>query len=401
MKILVICQYYKPEPFRVSDICEELVKRGHEVHVVTGVPNYPMGEIYDGYRNKNSLEIINGVTVHRCKTMPRKRGALHRLLNYYSYALSSSRFVKSKECRPDDNSQFDVVLLNQLSPVMMGYAALAYKKKYNVPIVTYCLDLWPASLEAGGMKANSLLYRYFSKVSKKIYEGSDLIAITSKSFKNYLVEELDIHTEIKYLPQYAETMFSDVDLSKKPNGRFDFGFAGVVGASQSVETIVKTAQLLKDRQDIHFHIAGDGISLNICKKMAAGLNNITFYGKLPLKEMPEFYKKMDAMLVTLIDNDLLSKTMPGKVQSYMAAGKPIIGAIKGETPLVINQAECGICCEPEKPEELKAVIEKYIATNSKEQFGKNAARYYIENFSKEIFINKLEVILKQYECLSS
>ena len=144
MKILVICQYYYPEPFRISDICEELVKLGHTVDVVTGIPNYPMGEIYEGYRKGEKRdEIINGVNVHRCFTIGRKHGAFYRFLNYYSYAFSSSQYVKRL------NDDYDVLFVNQLSPVMMAKAGIVYKKKHHKKLVLYCLDLWPASLTAG------------------------------------------------------------------------------------------------------------------------------------------------------------------------------------------------------------------------------------------------------------
>lgn len=141
-KILVICQYYKPEPFRISDICEEMVRRGHEVQVVTGYPNYPEGKIYDGYgKGKHIDEIINGVKVHRCFEIPRGTGSVKRMLNYYSYAVTSTAYALSSKCRTSDGKPFDVVFCNQLSPVMMAHAAIGYKKRYKVPAIMYCLDL--------------------------------------------------------------------------------------------------------------------------------------------------------------------------------------------------------------------------------------------------------------------
>ena len=160
-KILVICQYYKPEPFRISDICEEMVCRGHEVQVVTGYPNYPEGVLYEGYgKGKHIDEVINGVKVHRCFTIPRQTGTVKRMENYYSYAVSSVKYVLSDKCTASDGKQFDVVFCNQLSPVMMADAAIAYKKKHKVPAVMYCLDLWPESLIAGGVTRKSPIYKY-------------------------------------------------------------------------------------------------------------------------------------------------------------------------------------------------------------------------------------------------
>lgn len=171
-KILVVCQYYKPEPFRISDICEEMVRRGHEVHVVTGYPNYPEGILYEGYgKGKHIDETINGVKIHRCYTVPRQTGTIKRMLNYYSFAISSTTYVLSKKCKASDGKAFDVVFCNQLSPVMMAYAAIAYKKKHKIPAVMYCLDLWPESLIAGGITRGSVIYKYFHGASKRIYRA--------------------------------------------------------------------------------------------------------------------------------------------------------------------------------------------------------------------------------------
>ena len=195
-KILVICQYYKPEPFRISDLCEEMIRRGHEVQVVTGYPNYPEGILYDGYgKGKRIDEVINGVKVHRCYTVPRQTGSVKRFLNYYSYAVSSVAYVKSRNCVASDGKPFDVVFCNQLSPVMMANAAIAYKKKYKVPAIMYCLDLWPESLIAGGITRGSKIYQFFHHVSKKIYKQMDTILITSRMFSEYLSKEFGIKRE--------------------------------------------------------------------------------------------------------------------------------------------------------------------------------------------------------------
>ncbi|HJC79656.1 MAG TPA: glycosyltransferase, partial [Candidatus Mediterraneibacter excrementipullorum] len=215
MKILVVCQYYYPEPFRITDICEEMVRRGHEVQVVTGYPNYPEGVLYDGYgKGKKIDEIINGVKVHRCYTIPRKTGALYRFLNYYSYCFSSSRYIKN--CMSSNGMPFDIVFVNQLSPVMMGKAAVKYKKKFRVPTIMYCLDIWPESLIAGGIKRTSLLYKFFHRVSRKIYRQMDKILITSQLFSEYLEQEFEIESQtIEYLPQYAEGIFDILPEKKK------------------------------------------------------------------------------------------------------------------------------------------------------------------------------------------
>lgn len=391
-KILVICQYYKPEPFRISDICEEMVRRGHEVHVVTGYPNYPEGVLYDGYgKGKHIDEVIKGVRIHRCYTIPRKTGTINRMLNYYSYAITSVAYVLSKKCIASDGKSFDTVFCNQLSPVIMAHAAIAYKRKYKVPAIMYCLDLWPESLIAGGIERKSFVYKYFHFVSKNIYKRMDKILITSRMFADYLKKEFGIdekHTQ--YLPQYAEGIFEQTP-EKKENGMFDFMFAGNIGAVQSVETIIKAAEILKN-ESVKFHIVGGGTDLERLQKMATGLNldNVNFYGRRPLEEMPLFYEKADAMLITLSADPVLSLTLPGKVQSYMAVGKPIIGAIDGETRAIIEDAECGFCGKAEDADELARNIRRFVDDSMRKKMGWNARKYYEEHFEKSKFIDRLE-----------
>jgi glycosyltransferase involved in cell wall biosynthesis len=386
MNILVICQYYYPEPFRHPDICEELVKRGRDVTVVTGLPNYPMGEIYEGYgKDEKRDEVINGVKVHRCFTIGRKHGAIYRFLNYYSYAFSSTSYVKKLR------SHYDVVFVNQLSPVMMANAAIRYKKKHGTPVVLYCLDLWPESLVAGGISRNSAIYKFFHRISEKIYKQADKILITSRSFSDYFKKEFGI-TKTEHLPQYAEAIFTPEQCRKEENGYIDLMFAGNVGTAQSVDTIIKAAKLTRDIKNLRWHIVGDGCELDSLKNMAKGMDNVIFHGRKPLEEMPKYYAMADAMLVTMQKDPVLSLTLPGKVQTYMAAGKPIIGAIDGETLLVIADAECGICGNAENPEELAENVRKFIDMDKKEM-GINAKSYYDEHFEKTMFIDRLEKAL--------
>lgn len=398
MKILVVCQYYYPEPFRISDICEELVKRGHEVTVVTGIPNYPEGVIYDGYRNgKKRKEFINGVDVHRCFTIGRRTGTVYRFLNYYSFAISSWLHVNRIKSEKHDEKSFDVVLVNQLSPVMMAYAGIRAKKKWKIPLVMYCLDLWPESLVAGGIKENSFVYRIFKSISRNIYNYADVIAVTSKQFKKYFAEVLRIETlNVVHLPQYAEDIFSDIKAEEIKKENYDFVFAGNVGDMQSVETIIQAARFLEKEnldKEIRIHIVGDGSKLHECKKMASGLSNVVFHGRKPVETMPEFYSMADAMLLTLKDNETISYTLPGKVQSYLAAGKPIIGAINGEARVVIEDAECGFCCKAEDGEGLADLIKQFVEFSRKEQMGLKARKYYETHYQKCVFMERLEQLL--------
>ena len=396
MRILVVCQHYKPEPMRITDICEELVKRGNDVTVLTGVPNYPMGIIYEGYRHgQRRKEVINGVKVIRSFTIGRRTGAFWRILNYFSYAISAS--IKAGKL----GDQFDVVFVNQTSPVMMAWPGIRYKKKYKKKLVVYCMDLWPESLEAGGIKKGSPVYKLFHWISEKTYKQADRLLVTSRTFNKYFEEEFGMNPEeIVYLPQYAEDLFSNLEINtdkeKTPDDEYNFVFAGNVGKAQSVETIIEAANLLKDKKNIKFHIVGNGSALEHCKEMAKeyGLTSVTFHGRKPVEEMPKYYAMADAMLITMFDNEMISKTLPGKVQTYMAAGKPIIGAINGEARRVIKEAKCGICGPAEDGSKLAENLLEFINSVKKKNMAFNARAFYEKNFTKELFMKKLMVQFK-------
>jgi len=387
MKILVVSQHYWPEPYPSADVCEQLAKRGHTVHVVTDVPNYPMGYIYPEYRaGKRRQEEHNGVQIFRTFTIGRRNNILFRFLNYYSFAISSTLFVNKLK------GDYDAVFTYQSSPVMMVNAALSYAKKWKKKCIIYCLDLWPASLAAGGINENSLIYRFFHKVSRKLYRKADRILITSQMFRDYFKEQFDIADEkIGYLPQYADASF-DVDVPKKTqDGTLDLLFAGNVGAAQSLNTVLDAAKLLQDKASIRWHIVGDGSELENLKNRASelSLDNIIFHGRKPREDMPKYYAMADAMLVTLTADPVIGLTLPAKVQSYMAAGKPVIAAANGEIPLVIADSGCGFCGAAEDAEGLAEAVMRFIACEDKALLGKNAKEYYLSHFTVDMYMNTL------------
>ena len=387
MRILFICQYYSPEPFRHPDICEELARRGHEVFVVTGTPNYPMGKTYPGYeKGERRDEIINGVKVHRCKTVERKNNVLFRILNYYSFVFTSKAYVK----RLKEN--FDVVFVNQLSPVIMAKAGIKYKQKHNVPLVLYCLDMWPESAVVGGIKPVGFVYKVLHRTSEKIYKAADRVLISSKPFSEYFEREFNI-TNTVHLPQYAEDIFTPASCKKEPDGKIDLMFAGNIGVAQDVDTVIDAARKLTDIKNLKIHIVGDGSELERLKEKAADLPQIIFHGRQPLERMPEYYSMADAMLVTLKSGELAA-TLPGKVQTCLAAGKPIIAAADGETPKVIHEANCGFCGPAGNSDELAENIRKFVSCDVGELVN-NSCKYYEKTFGKKMFVDKLEEFLSK------
>lgn len=401
MRILAVCQYYWPEPFNVSEICEELVARGHEVTVVTGRPNYPEGNLYEGYEGDKHLdEYRNGVHVLRTKIYPRKTGALNRIRNYYSFP------AKGKKAIAKLDSKFDVAIVFQLSPVMMAEPALAYAKKHGLPVLNYVIDLWPESLLAGGIGTNSPIYKVFAFESKRIYSQADALAITSPAFEGYLSGLLGKKIRGVYLPQFAEDAFSDatasewaLDSDQFPIDKLNLMFAGNIGSAQSVQTLIEAANVLRDEPFV-FHIVGSGTELEACKKLASEyeLSNVSFHGRHPIEEMPAYYSRADAMVATFANSPILGYTLPRKIQSYMAAGKPVIGTVTGEARRVLDDAKCGFCCEAEDVLGLVECCRKMASLSSEERavLGERAEKYCNDHYSRESFfttlINALEAL---------
>jgi len=363
------------------------------VTVLTGLPNYPSGIVQSNYKwGRKRRENINGVEVIRAPLVGRGQSTFQLSLNYLSFALAAS--VKALFLQ----REFDVILVYQLSPITMAIPALRLKKLTGRPMLLYCLDLWPESISAVGIGHESPIYDILLTVSKSIYRGADRIAVSSRMFEKYFQNIIGFDGSITYLPAYAESLFDEIEPNRDSDGVTNLVFAGNIGEMQSVETIIMAAGKLRERNDIRWHIIGGGSALERCKMLATEmeLENITFYGQRHISEMPLYYSMADAFLVTLKANRIISYTLPGKVQSYMAAGKPIIGAIDGETRLVIDEADCGLCCAAEDYSSLARIVKDFAEQKDKHlHYGANARAYYDEHFRKEDFMEKLVKLLEE------
>lgn len=396
MRILATCQYGWPEPYPSLYPMEELAKRGHYVHAITGTPNYPMGDIYKEYDCHRVMhEEHNGIHITHVPVIPRKHDSIHRLLNYHSYPISANREVMKLE------DSFDVVFANQSSPVMMVEPAIKYARKHSKRVVMYCMDLWPASLCVGGIKKNSAIYKYYWKKSKKIYESVDVILVTSRMFKDYFVSEFGIDpARIDYLPQYALAEFDEIPVTNDKETT-DFVFAGNVGKAQNLGVILRAARIINDTgvtdhgKRIVFHIVGDGQALEELKAYvnANSINNVIFHGRKPAEEMPKYYAMADAMIVTMLPDPVVSLTLPAKVQSYMAAGKPILASADGEIVSIVNESKSGFCGRADDEEDFVEKICLFLESDYRAELGLNAKTYYQSHFSVEIVLDRLEKTL--------
>ena len=396
MKILIISQYYFPEQFQINEIAPELVKRGHDVTVLCGIPNYPKGVVFDGYENEEKVKDREreyfektGVRVIHVEQVPRGKNPISLIRNYISFARNSRKSVRILE------KDFDAVLGYQLSPITSMYAALEYKKQTGAPVMYYTLDLWPVSAEAMLKSKKNPAYLWVKRISRKLYLGADRVVVTSRPFIDYLQKEIGYPVErMSYLPQHANMGMIDDDLSAEDNGVADFMFAGNLGKGQRLDVIIKAARILGNRKDYMIHLVGDGRMRGELENMVReyGLeDNVTFYGNQKREDMPRFYKMADALLITLRGNNEVGDTMPGKLQMYMTTGKPIFGAINGAAYEVIKEARCGSCVKAGDYEGLAKLMKLYIEHPSDfEQCGQNARDYFMKHFTLDIYMDGLE-----------
>ncbi len=390
MKILVVCQYYSPEQFLINEIAPELVKRGHEVTVITGLPNYPKGDVYEGYENgQRRDEIIDGVRVLRTNITPRKHDPIHLIFNYLSFASKGKAAAKRLE------GDFDVVICYQLSPVTMLEPAVEYAKRHKVPVLCYCLDLWPESAQGILKTDKGLIYGYIKSISKKLYSKCDRIVVTSRPFIDYFEEVIGIEAKkLSYIPQHAPSDCLKLDLSAEDNGIVDFMYAGNMGKGQTLDVIVRAVEELKDLDGFIVHMVGDGSERENLEALVreCGLEDkFIFYGNQKREDMPQFYKKADALLITLRGNNRVGDTMPGKLQTYMTMKKPIFGAINGAASEVISESCCGVAVSAGDSIGLSRIMADYIDNPEKyRDCGACAAEYFINHFTFEKYMSRIE-----------
>lgn len=396
MKILIVSQYYYPEQFQINEIAPELVRRGHNVTVLTGLPNYPKGEIFPGYENgQKRKEVIDGVEVIRVEEHPRKTGGRNLIKNYLSFYINGTTAAQKLK------NDYDVVFCYQLSPVTMLKPAVVYAKKNKKPLLTYCLDIWPES--AKDHLNIPVVYSVITAISKSLYKACDHISVTSRPFIDYFEKVIGFdRNKMSYLPQHADMSMLDIDFTAPDNGVTDFMYAGNMGKGQTLDVIIRAAAELKERNDFALHMVGDGSRRaeleELTRQLGVG-DKVIFYGNQSRDAMPEFYKKADALLITLRGNNAVGNTMPGKLQMYMTAGKPILGAINGAANEVIKEAGCGKCVAAGDYRGLAAIMEDYI--DNKEEYadcGTNARKYFSANFTLKKYCDDLEERLRKIVC---
>ena len=399
MRILVVTQYFWPESFRINDLCIGLKERGHEVVVLTGKPNYPKGDFYGGYNffSKN-IETWEGIKVHRSPLFPRgKGGAIRLMANYLSFAILSAiqvLFLKGK---------FDKIFVYEPSPVTVGIPAIVAKFKFKAPIYFWVQDLWPESLSAAGGVKNKFVLGFFDQLTRFIYKHSKCVLVQSEAFRAYIERQGVDSKKIVYYPNSTESFYRvlpiDESLEKNLPLGFKLMFAGNIGESQSFNTLLLAAEILKKKfLPIKWLILGDGRMRAYVEKKVIELgleSDFHLLGSFPTIEMPNYFSCADALLVSLKKDDIFALTIPSKVQSYFACGKPIIGSLDGEGARIINVAKAGYVAPAECPESLAEAIERLYSDTEAQRLimGKNAKLYFDQEFEREKLLSKLDSIL--------
>ncbi len=397
MKVLIITQYFWPESFRINDLAQGLVKIGHRVMVLTGKPNYPDGQFFDGYsfwaRNR---EMFAGIEVIRVPLVPRGDGSSFRLVvNYLSFALFASLLAPFRV-----RGNFDAIFVYEPSPVTVGLPALVLKRLKHAPILFWVQDLWPESLSAtGAVRSQWVLNRVASLVSF-IYKGCDLVLVQSRSFVER-VRALGAQADkIRYFPNSAEELYRPVpregvpQRGVLPNG-FRVMFAGNIGAAQSFETILDAAARLRDHRQIHWVILGDGRQSSWVQEEVSrrGLSHcVHLLGRYPVESMPEWFAQAEVLLVTLKKDPIFALTIPSKIQSYMACGRPILAALEGEGARIVEEARAGVVVPAEDSSALAKAVQRLalMPPSEREAMGLNGRQYFLQEFDRNSLVARLD-----------
>lgn len=406
--ILVISQYFYPEQFRINDMCMEWVKRGYKVTVVTGIPNYPQGEFYKGYGwFKRRRESWNGIDIIRIPLIARGHSSIGLALNYLSFVVTGFFWSHFTSLRADYVFTFEV------SPMTQALLGVWYSRRRNIPNYLYVQDLWPENVEiVTGIHSKAILGP-IGKMVDYIYKRCNTIFATSPSFVEDIKKRCST-ADVQYLPQYAEDFYKPAtrhpeqceaapechpersgaeskDLEKRT---FTIAFTGNIGKAQGLEILPKTAALLKGKVNVNFTIVGDGRNkAELLQQIEQnGVQDMfTMVGRVPPESIPGILAKCDAAFISFMDTPLFAKTIPAKLQSYMACGMPIVASACGETERIVTEAKCGVCAPIGDAEALAAAIVDLMHNPELPNMGNNSEEYSKSHFSKQKLMDSLTV----------
>lgn len=404
-RILVVTQHFWPENFRINDIVEGFLQDGLEVDVLCGLPNYPKGEWFDGYGPQGPWEEHYGsAQVFRAKEWPRKGNtSLNIFLNYVSWPLYAAAALNRLP------GGYDAVFCFNTSPVLMCWPAIRYARKHKIPFTNYVLDLWPENLYSVLPVSNKLLRRIAQGVSDHLYKQADRLIAMSEPLQQRLCERTGKpKSAVTAIPQYCEDFYAvpqhDAALEERFAGRFNLVFTGTFTPAQSLDMVLRA--VLEARaagaENLHLLLVGDGMSRESLQTLAQELHAedaVTFYGSVPAKEVPKFTALADALLISLSDSPDLGLTVPGKLASYMAAGKPILASMNGAGFAAVQQSGGGLvspACDQHALAENMLRLTTMTETD-RAALGAKAKEYYLAHYRRAELLRRLETFILQGE----
>lgn len=403
LNVLVVTQYFWPENMRINDLVRDFSEKGHNVTVLTGLPNYPEGRIYEDYSSApKTFAEYAGAKIVRVPLIPRGKRSITLALNYVSFFTMASTLGPWKL----KGEKFDAVFVYAVSPIMAAIPALVIGRLKKAPVFIWVLDLWPETLRAVGVLRNPALLGLVGRMVSWIYNRADYLLLQSYGFfgsvKSYCTKHIS-DDRLVYFPSWAEDDFSSSAplysaLLEKDDSVFTVVFAGNLGDAQDFPAIVEAAQSLVGKVAVRWVIVGDGrMSEWLANTVSARkLDNILLLGRHPLDEMPGLFACADALLVSLKTNDVFEKTIPGKVQAYLASGKPVLGMINGEAARVIEESGAGLSCSSGDSAALADITLKLALLDADQRrvMGEAGRSYYLSNYSKPTLLARLEALFR-------
>lgn len=397
MRLLVVTQYFWPENFRINDLVAELVRRGHQVTVLTGLPNYPDGQVFSRFReDPKQYARYEGAEVVRVPMMARGAGALRLILNYLSFAACASVLGPWRLRR----RSFDAVFVYEPSPITVGIPAVVMRAVKRAPMAFWVQDLWPETLEAIGFVRSPLILRAVGRLVSFVYKRCDVILAQSHSFIPQIRKYAPANSRVEYFPGWAESLFDmgqavPADEVPVKLGSFNVMFAGNIGAAQDFPAILAAAEALKEHTHIRWLIVGDGrmgdwVAEEIKRR---GLQDcVLLLGRYPVERMPSFFKHAQALLVSLKDEPIFSMTIPSKLQSYLAAGIPVVAMLNGEGSDVVRSSGAGLVCAAGDYKGLAAAVLQMAHMSEQERgaMGRKGFAVSAREFDRATLINRLE-----------
>ncbi|PPK59169.1 glycosyltransferase involved in cell wall biosynthesis [Malaciobacter marinus] len=397
-KVLIVSEVFYPEEFKINELAIDWKNKGYDVDILTMVPSYPSSKIFDGYENRwYQKELWNGMNIYRVKAVTGYKNSLFKkLLKYFAFMIMGS-FLSIKI-----GKKYDYIFGFQVGPLTAMVPAIILKQFYKKPVTLWIQDIWPDSVYAYGFKKTKILEFFLNSFVRYVYKNTSSFGISAKGFEKKIIPFLSENKEIFYAPNWADYLDKDLERIRfSHDDKIHFTFAGNIGSVQNLENIIESFGKIDDKylEKAQLNIIGDGSHLeklqNIVKENS--FKNIIFWGRKPRGEIYKYLSASNFLIVSLIDKEIFSLTVPAKTQTYIATGKPIIAIIKGEAADIIRENELGLVCNPDSLEEIKSVFIEAIEMSDEKskKYIKNSELLTNTIFKKELILDNLLELLKR------